>query len=66
MSIKRTTVKALIAQLRKLPQDAVIVWQDHDHYEHEYNAMVNYVHLGSDRLCEEVGAEPGAVVALRG
>lgn len=62
----KTTVKALIAQLRKMPQDAVIVWQDHDHYEYEYNAMVNEALLGSDLLCEEVGAEPGTVVALKG
>lgn len=62
----KTTVKELIAQLRKMPQDAVIVWQDHDHYEYEYNAMVNEALLGSDLLCEEVGAEPGTVVALKG
>lgn len=62
----KTTVKALIAQLRKMPQDAVIVWQDHDHYEYEYNAMVNEALLGSDALCAEVGAPPGTVVALKG
>ncbi len=66
MPRQKTTVKQLINQLRKMPQDAAVVWQDHDHYDHEFNAMVNYVHLGSDRLCEEVGAEPGTVVALRG
>lgn len=62
----KTTVAQLIKQLRKLPQDAVIVWQDHDHYEYEYNAMVNEALLGSDALCAEVGATPGTVVALRG
>lgn len=62
----RTTVKQLINQLRKLPQDALIVWQDHDHYEHEFNSMVNEALLGNDALCENVGLEPGTVVALRG
>lgn len=62
----KTTVANLIKQLRKLPQDAVIVWQDHDHYEHEYNAMVNEALLGNDALCENVGAPSGTVVALRG
>ncbi|MDI9766480.1 hypothetical protein [Pantoea dispersa] len=62
----RTTVKQLINQLRKMPQDALIVWQDHDHYEHEFNAMVNEAFLGNDALCENVGVEPGTIVALRG
>lgn len=62
----KTTVRALIAKLRKMPQDAVVVWQDHDHYEHEYNARVNEVLLGSDALCDNVGEEPGTVVALQG
>ncbi|MGC0989820.1 hypothetical protein WKH43_12115 [Pantoea agglomerans] len=66
MQSQKTTVKKLIAQLRKMPQDAVIVWQDHDHYEHEFNAMVNEAQLGNDALCEHVGAPPGTVVALRG
>ena len=66
MRSQKTTVKKLIAQLRNMPQDAVIVWQDHDHYEHEFNAMVNEARLGTDGLCENVGAEPGTVVALRG
>jgi len=62
----KTTVAALIRQLRSLPQDAVIVWQDHDHYQEEYNAMVKEALLGSDELCENVGVPPGTVVALRG
>lgn len=62
----KTTVAQLIKQLRKLPQDALIVWQDHDHYEHEFNARVSEALLGSDELCENVGAPPGTVVALRG
>ncbi|MEN4576630.1 hypothetical protein ABEH22_14645 [Pantoea agglomerans] len=62
----KTTVKQLINQLRKMPQDAAVVWQDHDHTEHEFNAMVNEARLGTDGLCENVGAEPGTVVALRG
>jgi len=49
-----------------MPQDALIVWQDHDHYEHEFNAMVNEAVLGNDALCENVGVEPGTIVALRG
>jgi len=63
---QRTTVKHLIAQLKKMPQDAVIVWQDHDQYEYEFNALVNFVTEGSDRLCDEVGAPHGKVVALQG
>lgn len=62
----KTTVAQLIKQLRKMPQDALIVWQDHDHYEHEFNAMVNEALLGNDALCENVGAPSGTVVALRG
>lgn len=62
----KTTVKQLIAQLRKMPQDALIVWQDHDHYDHEFNSMVNEVLLGNDALCENVGLPSGTVVALRG
>lgn len=62
----RTTVKQLINQLRKMPQDALIVWQDHDHYENEFNSMVNEALLGNDGLCENVGVEHGTIVALRG
>lgn len=62
----KTTVAQLIKQLRKLPQDALIVWQDHDHYEHEFNSMVNEALLGNDALCENVGLPSGTVVALRG
>lgn len=62
----RTTVANLIKQLRKLPPDALIVWQDHDHYEYEYNAMVNEALLGNDALCENVGVPSGTIVALKG
>lgn len=57
------TVKELIKQLRKMPQDAVVVWQDHDHYEYEFNAFVKFVQELDNDL---EGSVDGPVVSLRG
>lgn len=37
---KTMKVKQLIAELKKMPPDAIVVWQDHDQSEEEYNAKV--------------------------
>lgn len=39
------TVKQLIAQLKKMPQNADVYWQDHDHQEHEVNGHVQHVSI---------------------
>lgn len=44
------TVRQLIAMLKKMPQDAVVGWQDHDHSEDELNARVRSVGEASDAL----------------
>ncbi len=57
-------VRQLIAKLKKMPQDADLVWQDHDHTEDEMNSTVGSVEdVSETQLGERFG---GPVVALRG
>ena len=57
-------VRQLIAKLKKMPQDADLVWQDHDHSEDEMNSTVGSVEdVSETKLGERFG---GPVVALRG
>ncbi|MGL5298804.1 MAG: hypothetical protein ACRC9W_09865 [Plesiomonas sp.] len=57
-------VRQLIAKLKKMPQDADLVWQDHDHSEDEMNSTVGSVEdVSETQLGERFG---GPVVALRG
>lgn len=56
-------VRQLIAKLKKMPQDADLVWQDHDHSEDEMNSTVGSVEdVSETQLGERFG---GPVVALR-
>lgn len=57
------TVRQLIAQLRKMPQDAIVIWKDHDHAEGEYNNFVRSVDDVTDepQFKEDIGDQ---VVAL--
>lgn len=66
MGSKKVTVADLIRELKKCPKNARVVWKDHDHSAEEYNAQVKYVHSCCDELCEELGEEPGSVIALSG
>ncbi|HHQ4642206.1 TPA: hypothetical protein ACSP3W_000450 [Aeromonas veronii] len=57
-------VRQLIAILKKMPQDADLVWQDHDHSEGEFNSTVGDVEdVSETQLGKDFG---GPVVALRG
>lgn len=57
-------VRQLIAQLKKMPQDAELVWQDHDQSDDEMNSTVGSVDdVSETQLGERFG---GPVVALRG
>ncbi|MBW3762759.1 hypothetical protein GL272_20070 [Aeromonas veronii] len=57
-------VRQLIAILKKMPQDADLVWQDHDHSENEFNSTIGDVEdVSETKLGEDFG---GPVVALRG
>jgi hypothetical protein len=42
------TVKELIKQLKKFPQNAKVVWRDHDQSEGEFNGHVNSVYEWCD------------------
>ncbi len=44
------TTKQLIAQLRKMPPDAIVVWRDHDQSRDEYNDRVGNVSDDTDYL----------------
>lgn len=57
-------VRQLIAQLKKMPQDAEVVWQDHDNSEDEWNDIVRTVSDQSDEVLGEHFSGP--VVALHG
>ena len=72
------TVKKLLAQLKKLPQDAPVWFQDHDNLRHEHNGPVNYVYLwrkdeeeaelrkdGSLDELAEIADKPDVIVTLR-
>lgn len=55
-------VKQLISILKKMPQDAEVVWQDHDQDDSDFNSKVGGVADVSDTpLGEDFG---GNVVAL--
>lgn len=57
------TTRQLIAKLKKMNPDAVVVWQDHDQESHEYNHSVHYVDEGPSELCDAAGVP--SVVVLR-
>ncbi|HDR2537627.1 TPA: hypothetical protein QCI11_002956 [Enterobacter ludwigii] len=59
------TVRQLISKLRKMPPEAVVVWQDHDQSECEYNDFVGYVADITDESSLSFDPEV-RVVALRG
>lgn len=59
------TVKELIKQLRKMPQEAIVVWQDHDHSDDEYNGFVKFVWELDNDLQGAVDIET-PIVSLRG
>jgi hypothetical protein len=63
-------VKKLIRELKKMPQNAEVVFADHDHGVGEFNDFVERVWLGEDELLEhlaETGREQKCnVVVLRG
>lgn len=44
------TVRQLIAKLRRMPPDAIVGWQDHDHADHELNALVGAVEESAPAL----------------
>lgn len=47
------SVRELIAKLRKMPPEAVVGWQDHDHSEDELGGIVRCVDEASDFLKSE-------------
>lgn len=57
-------VKKLIAELKKMPQNAEVVIQDHDHAEDEMNTSVGCVCDVSHTVLSE--RYNGPVVAIRG
>ncbi|HIE1494181.1 TPA: hypothetical protein ACXJFH_001362 [Enterobacter kobei] len=59
------TVKQLISKLRKMPPEAVVVWQDHDQSESESNDFVGCVADITDVNSSTFDPEV-RVVALRG
>lgn len=59
------TVKQLISKLRKMPPEAVVVWQDHDQSESEYNDFVGCVADITDESSLSFDPEV-RIVALRG
>lgn len=56
-------VRQLIAKLKKMPPDADLVWQDHDHGDDEMNATVGTVIDVSDTSLGDRFGCP--VVAIR-
>lgn len=57
-------VKKLIAELKKMPQNAEVVLQDHDHNEDEMNCEISSVcDVSHTKLSERYG---GPVVAIHG
>lgn len=59
------TVKQLINKLRKMPPDAIVIWQDHDQGEDEYNDFVGNVAEVTNEISASFDHEV-RVVALRG
>lgn len=55
------TVRKLIAELKKMPLDAVVGWQDHDQADDELNARVGSVWEAE----EELRRSHGVGVVLR-
>jgi hypothetical protein len=49
------TVKQLIAQLRKMPVNAVVGWADHDQGDDELNGRVRIVEEASEAVKREYG-----------
>lgn len=59
------TVRELIAELRKMPQNAKVGWQDHDHGENDLNAPVGYVERADAEAIERETGYAGIGVVLR-
>lgn len=59
------TVRQLISKLRKMPPEAMVVWQDHDQSEGEYNDHVRSVVDATDEHPGSYDPEV-RIVALRG
>jgi len=59
------TVRQLINKLRKMPPEAMVVWQDHDQSEGEYNDHVRFVSDATDEISGSFDPEV-RIVALRG
>ena len=59
------TVRQLISKLRKMPPEAVVVWQDHDQAEGEYNDFVGHAADVTDEFASSYDPEV-RTVALRG
>jgi type IV secretory pathway TrbF-like protein len=59
------TVRQLISKLRKMPPEAIVVWQDHDQAEGEYNDFVGNVADVTDEFAYSFDPEV-RTVALRG
>jgi len=47
------TVKALIAKLKKMPPEAIVIWRDHDNGFGDMNGYVNYVAECDEEFIEE-------------
>lgn len=58
------TVRKMIAQLKKMPQDAVVVWQDHDQSEDEINAYARTVDEAPDAMYLR-SDRPRSIVVIR-
>ncbi|CAM6361622.1 TPA: hypothetical protein ACWK9C_004702 [Escherichia coli] len=59
------TVRQLISKLRKMPPEAVVVWQGYEQSECEYNDFVGHVADITDENSSSFDPEV-RVVALRG
>ncbi|EKY8362371.1 hypothetical protein RDV39_003109 [Salmonella enterica] len=62
----RLTVKQLIRELRAMPQDALVVWKDHDNDACDFNDFVRCVEDISDELADNDRTDNQLVVTIRG
>lgn len=47
------TVKQLIAKLRRMPPDAVVIWKDHDNDPEDFNDFVRFVEDVTDVIRDD-------------
>jgi hypothetical protein len=62
------TVRKLIAELKKMPQNSEVYWQDHDHSQYEYNNKVGNLRLldyNNFRHTDEIFKLEGKIVMLK-